>query len=404
MNERIILHSDVNNFFASVECADKPELMDKPVAVAGNPEKRTGIILAKNEIAKKFGIKTGQTIFEAKQLCPDLICLPPHHDIYERISKQIHEIYLEYTDQVEPMGLDECWLDVTSSKNVINKTALEIANELRQRIKDEFKITVSIGISFSKVFAKLGSDMKKPDAVTIIPKNKFKFLTYHLPLNSIVGIGRRLEKKFTDMNVLTIGDFVKLDDFLLQKLTNKTCVELKHDLLGGSGERVKSYYCLEAPKSIGNGTTTIKDIMSRKEIEKVIHFLAEKVSSRLIQQHFHTHTISVSVKTNELRTFGHSRKISATNSSLVLSNEALSLLDSFWKYDLPIRAVRVKASDLEDISSSKQLSFFNIKKEKLAESVNKLTEKYGEKAVFIASETESYINRHTFDSEEKKSD
>ena len=397
MNERIILHSDVNNFFASVECANRPELMDKPVAVTGNPEKRTGIILAKNEVAKKFGIKTGQTLFEAKQLCPDLICLPPHHSLYEQISKQIHEIYLEYTDQVEPMGLDECWLDVTSSKNILNKTALEIANELRQRIKNEFKITVSIGISFSKVFAKLGSDMKKPDAVTIIPKNKFKFMTYHLPLNSIVGIGRRLEKKFSDMNVLTIGDFVGLDDHLLQKLTNKTCVELKHDLLGENGAVVKSYYELEPPKSIGNGTTTIKDIKTKNEIEKVIHFLAERVSSRLIHHNFTAHTISVAVKTNELKTFGHSKKISATNSSLVLSNEALSLLDNFWKYDLPVRAVRVKVSGLEDISSSKQLSFFNAKKEKLAESVKALTEKYGEKAVYIASETENYINSHTFE-------
>ncbi len=401
MNERIILHSDVNNFFASVECADKPELMAKPVAVAGNPEKRTGIILAKNEVAKKFGIKTGQTIYEALQLCPNLICLPPHHALYEQISKQIHEIYLEYTDQVEPMGLDECWLDVTSSSKVLNKSALEIANELRQRIKDEFKITVSIGISFSKVFAKLGSDLKKPDAVTIISKENFKKMTYDLPLNSIVGIGRRLEKKFTSMNVLTIGDFVKLDDTLLQSLTNKTGVELKHDLLGNSGAKVKSYYELEPPKSIGNGTTTIKDIMTRAEIEKVIHFIAERVSGRLINHNFNAHTISISVKTNELKRFGHSKKISPTNSSLILSNEALSLLDTFWKYNLPVRAVRLKASNLENISSSKQLSFFGEKKERLAESVNKITQKYGEKAVYIASETENYINKHTFDEEEE---
>ena len=174
MKDKIILHVDANSFYASVECARHPELKNLPVAVSGNPKKRNGIILAKNEIAKKFGVKTGQPIFEAKKLCPELICLPPHHALYEQISKQLHQIYLEYTDLVEPMGLDECWLDITSSKKLLHKTALQIANEIRERIKSEFGFTVSIGVSFSKVFAKLGSDLKKPDAVTVLSKTNFK--------------------------------------------------------------------------------------------------------------------------------------------------------------------------------------------------------------------------------------
>ena len=397
MIERVILHSDVNNFFASVECVSRPDLKDKPVAVAGNPEKRTGIILAKNEIAKKFGVKTGQPIFEAKKLCPELICLPPHHALYEQISKQLHQIYLEYTDLVEPMGLDECWLDITSSKKLLHKTALQIANEIRERIKSEFGFTVSIGVSFSKVFAKLGSDLKKPDAVTVLSKANFKQKTYHLPLASIVGIGRRLEAKFANMNILSIQDFVKLDDSFLQSITNKTCVELKHDLLGDSGQPVKSYFELPPSKSIGNGTTTIQDITSREDIEKVVYFLAERVGSRLIDENFVGHTISIDVKTNELKTFGKSKKISPTNSALLLAKDAMSLLDTFWKYDLPVRAVRIKASNLENTSNGEQMSLFDMKKNNLADTINKINKKYGEKAIYNASETKNFINKRTFD-------
>lgn len=397
MIERVILHSDVNNFFASVETVHRPELKDKPVAVAGDPEKRTGVILAKNEIAKKFGVKTGQPIFEAKKLCPDLICLPPHHSLYEKISKQLHQVYLEYTDLVEPMGLDECWLDITSSKKLIHKTALQIANEIRERIKQEFGFTVSVGVSFSKLFAKLGSDLKKPDAVTVISKANFRQKTYHLPLNSIVGIGRRLEAKFANMNILSINDFIKLDDSFLLSITNKTCVELKHDLLGASGQPVKSYFELPPSKSIGNGTTTIKDIVSKAEIETVVHFLAEKVSARLIDEKFVAHTISISVKTNELKTFGHSKKMPATNSALLLANAAMALLDEFWKYDLPVRAVRIKASDLENTENGTQLTFFDTKKNNLADTINKINKKYGEKAIYNASETKNFINKRTFE-------
>ena len=399
MNESIILHSDVNNFFASVECASKPELKDKPVAVAGNPEKRTGIILAKNEVAKKYGIKTGQTIFEAKSLCPELVCLEPHYHTYEKISSRLHKIYLEYTDQVEPLGLDECWLDVSSSSKVLGKTGEEIAFEIKERIKKEFGITVSVGVSFSKIFAKLGSDLKKPDAVTVLTRENFKEKTYQLPLNSIVGIGRRLEKKFTSMNVLTIEDFVNLEDSYLQKITNKTGVELKHALLGEFDHKIASYYDVEQVKSVGNGTTTVKDITSRKDIEKVVYFLSEKVCHRLIYRSLIAKTVSISVKTNELKTFGKSKTIYPTSSSQIFAKECMILLDSFWKYDTPIRAVRVNGSNLESVHSSKQLSLFNDKKEELAKSIAYLTKKYGENAIYVASETPDFINRHTFKEE-----
>lgn len=388
MKERTILHSDVNNFFASVETLSHSELKDKPVAVTGNPKKRTGIILAKNEIAKKYGVATGQAIWEAKVLCPDLVCLPPHYDLYEEISQKLASIYLEYTDFVEPLGLDECWLDVTDSIKYLGKNGKEIADELRHRIKEEFGITVSVGVSFSKLFAKLGSDMKKPDATTCIPKCKFKEMTYHLPLNVIVGIGRRLEKKFSKMNIKTIGEFVTLPDTFLKELMGKTGVELKADLLGVRESHVQNYYTLPPPKSIGNGTTTIRDILTRAEIEKTIYFLAEKVSARMIRHGVLCQTLTISIKSNTLERVAKSQQIKPTQSVADLAKEGMKIADKLWKYNKPIRAIRLRASSLIS-DKAKQLSIFDKEKD-YSHALDLVNQKYGK--VFLASDTSSFLN------------
>ena len=390
---KTILHSDVNNFFASVECAIRPELKDKPVAVTGNPEKRTGIILAKNEVAKSFGVKTGMSIFEAKQLCPTLVCLPPHYSLYEEISQRLHEIYLDYTDLVEPLGLDECWLDVTSSMKILKKTGVEIANELRERVKREFGFTVSVGVSFNKIYAKLGSDLKKPDAVTEIKKQDFKTLVFPLPLSSIVGIGRRLEKKFMMMNVQTIGDFCALSDGYIKTLLGVTGIKLKQNLMGSEEESVKNYFDAVVPKSIGNGTTTIRDISKRDEIEKVVVFLAEKVSHRLIKTGFQARTIGISLKDNEFKKYGKSKTIHPCFAADVLIKELMSLLDSFYDYSHQIRAIRVRCSNLEKIDEHRQMSFFDQKQESATAAIEKINEKYGKDAIYRASESAKFINR-----------
>lgn len=390
---RTILHSDVNNFFASVECSNRPELKSKPVAVTGNPEKRTGIILAKNEIAKASGVKTGQTIYEAKQSCPELICLAPHYSLYEKISKQLHEIYLDYTDFVEPLGLDECWLDVTASLKLLNKSGEEIANEIRERVKEKFGFTVSVGVSFSKIYAKLGSDLKKPDAVTVIDKAHFKQIAYKLPLNSIVGIGRRLEKKFKLINVTTIGEFCQLSSNFVRSLMGITGVKLLENLRGSEEEKVLSYYHLSPPKSIGNGTTTIIDIHSRDEVEKVVAFLAEKVSKRLIQQGYEAKTISLSLKTSELEKLRKEVSFSPSFASTVLLRNAMMIADEIYDYKTPLRAIRLRATNLTKITSSRQLSLFDQKEEKSAIGIEKITAKFGSDAIFRASESASFINR-----------
>ena len=388
MKERVILHSDVNNFFASVECSNRPELKDKPVAVTGNPKKRTGIILAKNEIAKKFGVSTGQVIGEAQAICPDLVCLPPHYDLYEEISEKLHQLYLQYTNLVEPLGLDECWLDVTDSLKYLKMTGKEIADEIREKVKKKFGFTVSVGVSFSKIFAKLGSDLRKPDYTTVISKNDYKKITYNLPLNSIVGIGRRLEKKFSSIDVKTIGDFVKLEDSFLSHLMGINGTNLKKALLGENIDEVADYYALPPPKSVGNGTTTIEDIIKRKDIEKVVYFLAEKVSSRLIKHKVVAGTLSLTIKTNKLEKVHKSMKIKPSNSVKELASLAMEIADKIWNYDFPVRAIRLRASTLTNANAI-QLSFFDSKKDfsQVAEEINR---RYGK--IELASNMSKFIN------------
>lgn len=389
IKERVILHSDVNNFFASVECSLNPQYKNQPVAVTGNPKKRTGIILAKNEIAKGFGVKTGQTIGEALALCPELVCLAPHYDLYEDISEQLHQLYLEYTNFVEPLGLDECWLDITGCEKYLGKTGKEVADEIREKVKQKFGFTVSVGVSFSKLFAKLGSDLRKPDFTTEISYNNYKTITYNLPLNSIVGIGRRLDRKFKSIDINTIGDFVKLDNHYLQNTMGITGIELKQDLLGIRHDPVLDFYKLPPPKSIGNGTTTLKDITSREDIKKVIFFLAEKISLRMIKHNVVANTLSLTIKDKNLKTVHKSIKISPTNDIKALGKVGLELADKIWKYNYPVRAIRLKGSNLTS-SKIKQLSIFDSPKNDFSQVLEQISSKYGN--IYLASDKESFIN------------
>lgn len=401
MKDRTILHSDVNNFFASVESVANPKLKGKPVAVAGNPEKRTGIILAKNEIAKSFGVKTGEAIWQAKQKCADLVCVGPHYGLYEKISKKLHALYLNYTDFVEPLGLDECWLDITDSLKYLGKNGKEVADEIREKVKKEFGFTVSIGVSFSKIFAKLGSDLKKPDATTVINRNNFKDIVYPLPLNSVVGFGRKLTEKLKKMNIITVGDFVSLNENFVKETMGKVGVELHQKLSGKAIDKVSSYYSLTPPKSVGNGTTTIKDITNQEDLFKVIAFLSEKIGARMSVSKVQGSTISVSLKTNTFKRFHHSKTIYPIQTSEEIFAEAVNLVKSFWDFSLPIRAIRINMSNLKSISSFKQLSLFNEAPDKLESAINKVNEKYGKDKIYIASDTSSFINRKNEDEQHK---
>ena len=275
-------------------------------------------------------------------------------------------------------------------------TGEEIANEIRMRVKKEFGFTVSIGVSFSKIFAKLGSDMKKPDATTIISKENFKEITYPLPLNSIIGIGGKLWRKFENMNILTIGEFVNLDESIIKTIMGKTGLELQAKLKGELIEPVACYYNLAPPKSIGNGTTTLRDIESREEVEKTVALLCEKIAVRLTRGKFEARTIAVTIKTNEFEKFRHSKTVAPIKSYERIFECAMELLDSFWQYEKKIRAIRVRVSSLNKVEEYRQLSIFDDEKIKLTECVEEIKSKYGEDKIFIASTKNDFLNYDKF--------
>lgn len=388
MKDRIILHCDANSFYASVECAINPELKGKPVAVSGNPEKRTGIILAKNDIAKPFGIKTGEAIWQAKEKCPDLVCVFPHHDIYAKYSEKLHNIYSTYTPLIEPLGIDECWLDVTETEHLFGGV-LNLAEDIRKRVKAELGITVSIGISFSKLFAKLGSDIKKPDAITAIPRENFRALTYMLPIDSIIGIGRKMKKHLGKMNVFSIGDLAQIPLPILKHRFGIVGEELGREVRGISNNEVKSVYDVTIPKSIGNGTTTIVDISTKEEVKDTVLYLCEQIGTRMRAQNLISSTISATIKTCNFEYEHHSEKMPVpTNSTLILAESAMNLIDSFWKYNEKIRAIRICCSNLSE-KAYVQTSLFdtaiNVKKTALSSALDSIRNKYGNDIIKLAS-------------------
>ncbi len=384
LKERVVLHCDANNFYASVESAQNPKLKGLPVAVSGNPKKRTGIILAKNEIAKKFGVKTGEAIWQAKQKCPNLVCVSPNFKLYEAYSMKLRKIYSKYTDQIEPFGIDECWLDVTSSLRLF-KSGEEIANEIRERVKNELNITVSVGISFCKLFAKLASDMKKPDAVTVLNRENFKQKIYPLPITAIIGIGKRLEEKLHKLNIYTLGDLSQANSDILKKKFGIVGVELKEKIMGFDFDEVKKNP--EPIKSVGNGTTTIIDIESEEEVSKTIKFLCEKVASRLRKKNLLASGVGISLKTAQFKTFHHDKKLEIyTNRSDLLFEECIKLLKSFWKFDTTLRSIRVRSFGLIDSNTQIQDSIFiQTKKSGLGYGIDYIKNKYGENSIVIAS-------------------
>ena len=386
MKERVIFHCDANSFFASVEIAENQQLIGKPVAVSGNPATRTGIILTKNEIAKKFGVLTGEAIWQAKLKCPNLICVGPHYKIYDQYSKKLRKIYEKYTDRVESFGIDECWLDVTDSLKFFGSKEF-LANKIREDVKNTLNITISVGVSFGKLFAKLGSDLKKPDAVTVISYDNFEKIIYPLPINAIIGIGRRLELRFNKMGVSRLGDITKLPDFILKKKFGIIGLDLKQKLLGNDFDEVRKCDDFVAPKSIGNGTTTITDIYSRTEIKAVVGALCDEVSTRLRHEGFNASSLSVTLKTADFKRVHNTTRLPFCSCySVDLVKAVMEMLDSVWQYNQAIRAVRICAYNLSSAKQTQLNMFSNqIKNYVLNSSVDEIRHKYGYFSLIPAS-------------------
>ena len=357
--ERVILHSDMNNCYASIELLYRPELRGKPVAVGGDPEARHGIVLAKDQIAKKAGVKTGMALWQARQVCPDIVFVPPRMDLYLKFSRLAHEIYGEYTDKQEAFGIDESWLDVTESCS-IKGDGMTVANQISSRIKKELGITVSIGVSWNKIFAKLGSDYKKPDAITEISNENYKEIVWPLKAEELLYVGRATKRKLNQYGIRTIGELATADRRFLHRTLGKMGVVLSVFANGGDQTPV-SHEDEHAPiKSIGNSTTTPRDLENETDVSIIIYLLAESVSARLRENHFVGDVIEISVRDNELHSFTRQRKISMpTNITSEIGSYAMQIFKDNYKWNKPIRSIGVRVADLMTDTVPVQLDLFN---------------------------------------------
>ena len=356
---RTILHCDCNNFFASVELLKYPELQDKPVAVAGDPEGRHGIILAKNMLAKRMGVQTAETIWQAQRKCPGLILLPPHHDEYEAMSHRVNEIYCSVTDQVEPFSVDESWLDVTGSQRLFGD-GKTIADELRRRIREELGITISVGVSDNKTWAKLGSDYKKPDATTVITRENVREILHPLPIQDMLFVGRAAAEVLRRHGVMTIGMLAAVPKESLVRWLGKQGAGLHTMANGLDDSPVRRWGEREMVKSVGNGMTYPHDLVGEEAWRAGLMPLCDSVGSRLRAQHLKCRTVTVQIKDPTFRVISRQKTLPMpTSLTKVLFRESLAILRQCWPPDAPIRLLTVTATALcpEDEAEAAQLSF-----------------------------------------------
>lgn len=384
--KRTIFHIDQNCFFASVEMVAHPEYRNVPMAVTGDASKRHGIILARNELAKKAGVKTAEAIWQAEQKCPELVKVSSHYDKYAFYSDKLRALYEEYSDKVEPFGMDECWVDLTDV--IGDRDPGQLADEIRRRVREEFKLTCSIGVSFNKIFAKLGSDYKKPDATTVITEDNFKDIVWPLPAADLLFVGGATAARLNEVNIRTIGD-----------LANSSR-EFMADYLGKPGEMLWLYAngiddSPVAPadeqrqyKSIGNSMTTPKDILNRAEACGTFRTLAASVASRLRKHKLLGCNVAITVRDKDLMTYEHQKTLfEPTNSEKVIYETAMELFDESYDWHTVIRSVGVRCAKVIPEDSGIQLSMFSDTQEKkdadgkLSKVIDDINRRFGEGTV-----------------------
>ncbi len=383
MFDRIILHVDLNNFYASVEQVLNPDLKGKPIAVCGDPDKRHGIVLAKSMIAKKAGVQTAEPIWQAKRKCPDLVVVQPHYSEYVKYSQMVRDIYVKYTSQVESFGLDECWLDVTGSTKLFG-SGIEIAEKIRNEVKIVTGgLTVSIGVSFTKVFAKLGSDLKKPDAVSVISVDNYKKVAWSLNAKEMLYVGKSTANKLKELNIHTIGDIANSDKMMLIRVFGKSGESMYNSANGFDNDPVKNYNEKYIPESVGNGTTTSKDITNKSDAKSVIYALCEMIGFRLREYGAVCEGVSISLRDIKLQNFSKQSHLSvATNSSEFIARKAIELLDGSYDFtiNMPLRTITVNTFKLSVDGDFVQNTFWSeasARREKLDKTIDRLREKFG---------------------------
>lgn len=378
-NDRCILHCDLNNFFASVELLEHPELKGVPVCVGGDEKARHGIVLAKNEHAKKYGVKTGEPLAKALEKCPNMQVLSPHFDKYVYYSKLVRNIYLRYTDQVEAFGADECWLDVSGSRFLFGD-GVTIANSIREAVKKETGLTISVGVSFNKIFAKLGSDLKKPDAVTEISRENYRTKVCTLPCGQLFGVGRSTEEKLRRHGIYTIGDLADADENFMKGLFGKNGVSLLKYAKGYDDMPVAYESYKPICKSISHGCTSAFDLKDGREAELLIMQLSDMVGEKLREENFAAHKVQISVKDNKLASTSFSESFDfPIISAKQIKNVAFKLFSEKYRFENPVRAISVGVGELECEGLPYQLDLYtdyvtlerDVAKEKAAEDIRR---------------------------------
>jgi len=390
MGQRVIFHCDLNCFFASVELLDKPALWDVPVAVCGDPKSRHGIILAKNEPAKKRGVQTAETVWQAKEKCPVLVLLPPHHELYEVYSRRVNEIYGRFTDLVEPFGIDESWLDVTGSLHLFGGDARALADRIRATVKAETGLTVSVGVSFNKVFAKLGSDLKKPDATTVIPPEGWRDIVWPLPVGDMLFAGRSTQRVLGQYGIETIGQLAACPEEMAEQLLGKMGGQLWRYANGLDNSPVRPGHQREPVKSVGNGTTFPADLVRWEQIRQGLAPLCDSVATRLRRQRLYAGGVSVTLKGADFKAVSRQTRLDEpTHLMRDIWETAQELARQIWKAPTPIRAMTVTALYVtEDGQAYRQLDLLgqasakrSERQEKLESAVDAIREKYGSGAI-----------------------
>ena len=390
MMKRTILHCDCNSFFASVETVLNPAYRGVPMAVCGSREDRHGIVLAKNEEAKRYGIVTAETIHSALKKCPHLVIAEPHHEYYIEFSRRVNEIYARYTDLVEPFGIDESWLDVTASYKLFGD-GLQIAEKIREEVKKEIGITVSIGVSFNKTFAKLGSDYKKPDAITVINEENFRSIVYPLPVSDLLYVGKKTAEQLVRLGIRTIGDLAAASAQILEYNFGKNGI-LLHKCASGEEDSPVTVPTDEV-KSVGRGYTFRRDLRNFEECYVGILYLSEQIGAQLRAKELVCTTVSLKIKDENLITIQRQKPLqTATDLAKEIAACAYEILREQWKSQKPIRMLTVTALGLMDKSAaSQQISLFdsplisNEKEEKKEKTMDDIRQKYGSTAIFAGS-------------------
>jgi len=396
--DRIIFHCDCNNFYASCECLERPELKNVPMAVAGDPERRTGVVVAKNELAKKAGVRTTDTVWTARRKCPEIVFVPPRHAFYEQISAQVNEIYRRYTEYVEPASIDESFLDLTGTTSYYKMEPRGIADEIRESVRSEIGVTISVGVSFNKTFAKMGSDYKKPDATTVITRENFRDILWPLPVSELIYAGRATVEALSRRHIETIGDLARCSREYMRDILGKGGEHLWISANGLDEEPVRLFGEREEVKSISKGMTFRRDLISEEEIKTGLSVLVDEVAMGLRRQSLSCSVVQVQIKTPQLTSI--SRQIKLDHYTCLqheLIRIAMDLVRAHWHIgpSAPIRALTFGVTGLlPGDQITEQISLFDLtpgektapksdrkRQEKLEAAVDLLRQKHGDKAI-----------------------